>query len=545
MAGLFLGFLTGVCVAIHMVHQRFIVHRISSAKFFKNLPPPKQKRFFLRIGLPKLNLPFFIRLLILLLLLIAILNFEKEISLGKIKSIGLWVILDTSASMTTIEKKNITRMDIAKNTAVKAIMQAQKTSQNQDLNFKLSTFDMELKDILFTKDLKKIKKAINEIKPRALGTDLISVRNNMFFLQESSNDNNMSHIIVITDLPSPTWVNKIEKQIVIWKDIASCVNNTGITRIHSSKNILSGNVQKIYIEIKSYGSSMQNRKFKIIDPDKKIQYNQTININNIWKKSYKIEKSGEYIIQILPNDAYSLDDMAIIEVPKKQIIKADWQIPDKRLLKKIKWINNKKNPNIRVVSKIIKNDNTPALIIGSGYNKNNKTSITGSFIESSPLLEDINFDVVELSGIEGADLNYDNFYPVLSGTDKVWIAQRDNPPAVYIPGLPSVEKDDNLYRMSATIFFNAIRWLLNKQSSKPLYTITNPAYPEPYGNHLALHEDEGNTNKKTLSYNDLDNIHPIRIIDNKSPIWPLFLMTAMILLLIERLLLIFGKGKWL
>ncbi len=97
------------------------------------------------------------------------------------------------------------------------------------------------------------------------------------------------------------------------------------------------------------------------------------------------------------------------------------------------------------------------------------------------MLNDVNLDVAEQAGIQGLAALPDGFLPVLSGEDqKIWIAARAEPPAVYVPGLP-VFDDDNLSALSQTIFFNALRELLGQRTFPPLYSLTSSAAPSQPG----------------------------------------------------------------
>jgi len=547
MALFFIGILVGVCVAIHMMQQRYVRRKLSSARFFKNIPPAPKKQTRLRWGRPKFNLPFFLRLTVLLLLLMSLASFHKTLNYGKMKSLGLWIILDTSASMTTTEKR-LSRMDIAKNTAIKAIHNTINAYRNLDLNLRLSTYDMEKQDVLFTKNIHQMISAIKRIQARNLGTDLTIVQNIFNILQQSSSNSHnekITHVLVISDLPVPEWIHHIETPVVIWKDIASSVENVGFSRIHASRNLLTGSIKQTFVEIRSYAEEEKSVQLTVSNPNGKSVLNKivTIKAKAVWKGAFQSEIPGEYVLNLLPDDSYQLDNQAIINIPQEQIIRADWQIPDHNLLKTVGWIKDEKNPTIRITSQVSQSDTIPTLIVGNDYSLSPKQTTVNFFLESSPILESINFDVAEIAGIIGHTLP-DNFYPVMiDNENKVWLSMREKPPAVIIPGLP-LQGEDDLSRFSSILFFNAVRWLLKNSEMKPLYTITSPEKPNPYGNHLALHEDEGHTNRMPISLNNLDHIVPLKTIDQKIPRWPIIFTIAMMVFLIERILFSYGKGKW-
>jgi hypothetical protein len=85
-------------------------------------------------------------------------------------------------------------------------------------------------------------------------------------------------------------------------------------------------------------------------------------------------------------------------------------------------------------------------------------------------------------------------------------------------------------------FFNAVRWLLQKRDLPALYTLTSPLEPTPAANRLALHKDEGNTQRVPRSSGKLENLKPITGKGAGIPLWPILVLAAAILFLIERAL---------
>ena len=158
-------------------------------------------------------------------------------------------------------------------------------------------------------------------------------------------------------------------------------------------------------------------------------------------------------------------------------------------------------------------------------------------------MTDVNLDAVETLGLPGLQLP-DGFSPVLQGKDTdVWLAQRANPPAAYIPGLPQL-RDDNLGRFSTLVFLNGVRWLSQFQPSAPLYELTSVAMPEMAAGRLPLHPGEGNTSQPPGIQGDLTDIQPATTVGRVKPIWHYFLVAAALLFAIERGLAAFGGEQW-
>jgi len=227
----------------------------------------------------------------------------------------------------------------------------------------------------------------------------------------------------------------------------------------------------------------------------------------------------------------------------------DWQLPDRRLQMQMGWKQDKITPHLKVTSNINTSVDIPTLIVGPGYAGAGRTGagpggplLIRDFMETSPLLADINLDAVEALGLRGIELPK-GFQPVLRGMDgTVWLAQAENPLRVFVPGLPG-GTDDTLGRFSAAVFFNGIRWLLQKRDIAPLYTLTSPHATEPTAHRLVLHKDEGNTQRVPRSSGKLTDLKPVTGKGATIPLWPILVMTAAVLFLFERALAVYSN-KW-
>ena len=177
----------------------------------------------------------------------------------------------------------------------------------------------------------------------------------------------------------------------------------------------------------------------------------------------------------------------------------------------------------------------PAIVAGPGYSRRSASPqpIT-TFVEQSAA-RGIEPDVAVRAALAAAPALPPAFKPVLSGRDgAVWIAERPSPLAVYVPGLP-LDGDDTLARFSATVFFNAARWILQRRPLPPLFTLTSPDAPEPSGNRIALHAGEGNTARAPRSAGRFDP-RPRRgdVPDTRRDLWPWFVAAAALAFLAER-----------
>lgn len=539
------------CIAliiIYMTRPPFKPHVVSSARFFNDLPPAKDT-CHLGWGKPLLSRSFWLQLFILANLIVALLSFQKTIASGETVSLGVWIIVDTSASMSTIQGGD-TRMVAARQEIDRIIAQAKEVSGDIPPCIGLSSFDLELKHrVSSDRDALDVRQAVAGLEPRPLGTDLTLVRALTNSLESGCT---VSHFVVVSDLPAPAWVADDDATRMIWRDVGSAVDNVGFTTIQGNRHPLTGLVREITVEITAFGKAPSDTKLDITARDGSPVFEETLawTDDNTWQGTFSAPHPGRYILRISPGGAYGYDDEAVIDVADGEAIRVDWRLDDHSLPVQLGWLEDQEQPHFHVIphSHLQQSEaiTRPILIVGSGYRQAADGPIEIlDFYEPSPLLADLNFDVAESLAIQGITLPKE-LQPVLRGVDGlVWLAQRDDPPVAYVPGLPT-GGDDNLGRFSTTAFFNAVRWLLQERPVLPLYTLTGPepANLEPEGNRLALHEGEGNTARTPRSFGGIKDLRPSPASGQEKPIWPMLLALAVLLFLIERGLTAFGSEKW-
>jgi hypothetical protein len=534
LAGLF------ILVVVYMTYPRFRRRRLSAARFFKDLPPPRRGQSRLRWGKIRFTLPFFIQLLILLSLLAALYLLEKKLSGQETKGLGVWIVVDTSASMST-KQQGETRMTIALREVDRAVSMAQTSARGKELCFRLSTLDLEQRDLVTKGDIFAVNQAIDTLEPRPLGTDLSILRRLIRSLNDPSRTDDqcrVSHLVIITDHPAPGWLWESRDIRVVWRDIGQPVNNVGFTNIRAARNPLTGLVSNVQMEVASYGKPKPVTRLTVFAPDgSKIKDEPLLwQQKHQWQGAFTPSQAGQYKLTISPGGAYAYDDTAVIRIGGGQEIRVDWQLADRRLLRRMGWTQDSISPQLKVTARASEPITTPTLIVGPGYGRIRTNPIEiRDFLETSPLLADVNLDVVETLGLRGIDLPK-GFQPVLRGMNgKTWLAQAGDPVSAVVPGLPT-GTNDITGRFSTTVFFNAVRWLLQKQEMAPLYTLTGPHAPLPQGNRIVLHKDEGNTQRTSKSYGKLQQLKPVSGKGTSKPIWPILVMVAIILFLVERTL---------
>lgn len=539
-----------ILVILYMTYPRYLRRKVSSARFFNDLPQPRKRRSRLRFGNIQTTLPFLLQLAMLGVLLAALLLSGKTVGKGDSSGMGVWFLVDTSASMSTLQKGE-PRIDAAVEEVKQAVEQVQGAAQDKPVCFRLSFMDLERRDIVAEGDRTAILQSLRAIKPRVLGTDLGIVRRLLNLLKDQPDAQcNIGHLVVVTDIPAPGWINEADGTVVVWRDIGRPAPNTGFTGIRAVRNPLTGMVAEVRLEITAYGSAPDNASLKVTGPDGGDVNREEIKWQpgGIWQGGFTPSMPGQYQLELSPGGEYVYDDSAVLNIQQGRDILVDWQLPGSGMVQQMGWTRTGAAPHLRVTDNRNAAGDVPTLIVGPGYagyseSGENRPTLVRDFVETSPLLADVNLDAVESIALRKAGsipLSGD-FQPVLRAMDgTLWLARAEEPLRAFVPGLPTGE-DDVVGRFSATVFFNALRWLLQERELPPLYTLTSPIAPEPNpaAGHIALHKDEGNTQRVTRSVGDLEDLTPVTGKGATMPLWPLLLVAAAALFLLERLLSVY------
>ncbi len=544
--------LLGVMVALHMARPRFERRVVSGARFFLHLPRVRENRSRLRWGRPPVSLLFFLRVSVMALFLGALVIGAFRFSGGEEVRPGVWLLVDTSAGM-TVKQEGGTRMEAARKAAGDVLDEIRDARRGRRVCFNLSAFDMERRDLVTAGDIHAVQRALAQLKPRPLGTDLSGLRRLVKRLAQQGdmapagagkNSCPITHVAVISETPAPDWVLEVDFPRIIWKDISRKVSNTGFTALRAVRNPLTGSVAEVAVEITRFGSPVGKVNLEITRPRESPVLQAPLQAagETILKAVFRPSEPGLYRLRLSPGGAYAYDDTATIRVEEATVIPVDWRLPDRAWLSRLGWKHEPENALLRITSGFDSEPGPPVLVVGGGYGTAGKHRDGGKeirdFVEDSPLLADVSLDVAESLGIRGlpADDFPAGFTPLLRGMDGgVWLASCEEPLAAYVPGLPT-GGEDAAGRFSATVFFNALRWLLKTRPLPPLYTLTAPHEPEPSENRIVLHPGEGNTWREPRSVGEVGNLESGGTARSDAPQWPLLLAAALVVFLIERLL---------
>lgn len=556
LTGLF-GLLLAGLIILHMTRPRFTLREMSAARFFKNFPKPEQKNNKIKFSNPLKSLPLYLQFPLLLLLLWA--NISSNVlnsANSTADQMGIWVMLDTSASMGT-SRDGITNLQNAQATLIQAIDIARR--QAKDLKApvcaRLTAYDLESRGVVpSTGDLDAITSAAEKLSFRLLGTDLTIIQTLLEKIKSGVETDlsaetacPITHVLVLSDMPAPEWASQQEFVRLIWQDISEPVDNSGMVNIQALRDSLTGKVYQVTINLIRYGLTEPARTIRITGPDGNVFSEVPVEWggDQAGRGSFIPSGGGLYRIHVLPEDAYPFDDDAFIQITSWEQLQVDWQVQDRSMFNLLPWQQENQNPNLRIVqagANFEVGNNVPTLFVGPGYTAGEQSEDPiVYFLEGNPLIRDLNFDVAEKVGNANQPIPR-GFLPVLTGAEHVWSAYRQSPLSAYVPGLP--QGDGNLRSFSTTLFFNAVRFLVQSAPQPPLYTLTTPEQPVPVENRITLFEDEGNTARVPVDSGDLTELRPAILQSRKEPVWPLWVAAASILLLVERLLFAFGGHRW-
>lgn len=555
-AAALMGALVAGLVALYLTRPRYEDIELSAARFFDDVNEPEETSVQFRLSNLLLSPPFYLQLAVLLALLAALLRPEQTIATAdKLEGVGVWIALDTSASMSATQS-GATRMEWARR-ETEELLNHLRLFEGSDLRcLGMSTFDLALTTQIPAGNVADVEQFVADVAPRPLGTDLTLLRRLASFLSAREEGAcQITHLVVVTDAPFPEWGADLENNVyVLWRDIGEPVENVGVVDVRQRGDGLFGSTPVIDVTVAAYGSGPARADIAVQNGAGVSVAGEALQWEQPGRQQFSFipPAAGQYHIQLSPGGSYGYDDDITISVGEMQQVRVDWKLPERSLVQQLGWIDDGADPHVRVAPYPAAIDGAPTLLVGDGYGSGSRAAEIDFFLEASPLLSDLNFDVAERLPINGVTLPPDSLLrPVLTvasgageGQGGVWLAASEEPLAAYVPGLPGDAGDANLYAFSTTVFFNALRWLLQERTPPPLFTLTTPEEPLPDGARLALHPGEGNTALPAVSEGQWDDIQPAAAGEAESPLWPIWLALAALFFTLERGLASLGGPRW-
>jgi hypothetical protein len=531
------GALAAALVVIYMARPNFRRAVLSAALFFQD-DPVVGSTSRIAWSTPRPTRLFFMQLSVVLLLLLAVPHCRGAAVMDSSPGIGVRVLVDRSASMSTRQNGG-TRFD-----AAIAALRAVTTSQQSAIGcFTLSAFDLEVSPVADrVRDAGELLDLASRLQPRPLGTELSLVQRALGERARASRDGcATSRTIVVSDMPAPPWMDGRDGPASrgdVWIDVSHPVPNAGVADVVDDRDRVSGQVRRVRVVVGTFGGmATSNVRLAVRSPDGAVRTRPV----EVWDGptgSVDVTPTvpGRYTFQVTPGGAYRYDDEVAIDVPPSGAVRVDWRVAHREWLTRLGWTEDRENPDLRVLPSIEMLDSRPAIVVGSGYAPRARPlQPVATFQETSALLNGVNLDVAERSGMNGAPPLPPGFSAVLAGpAGAVWIAERHAPAAAFVPGLP-LDGQDNVARLSSTVFLNAARWILERRPRPALFTLTSPEHPEPSGSRIALHPGEGNTGRTPRSAGTFDPRAPRELqTARRLALWPWLVAAAAFVFAAER-----------
>jgi hypothetical protein len=528
------GALAAALVVIYMAKPNFRRAVLSAALFFQD-DPVVGSTSRIAWSTPHPTPLFFLQLSVVLLLLLAVPHCRGTAVLDRSPRIGVLVLLDRSASMST-QQNGATRFDAA----IAALRSTVAPQQGAIACFTLSAFDLELTTIAESvRTAGELMDLASSLRPRALGTELSLVQRALTEAPRATREGCATGAtVVITDMPAPAWMDGPAARGDAWIDVSQPAPNAGIVDLIDDRDRVSGTVRRVRLAVGTFGGmATSGVSLAVRSPDGAVR-TRPIEVWDGPAGSVDVIPTlpGRYTFQISPGGAYRYDDEVAIDVPQSGSVRVDWRVARREWLTRLGWTEDRDNPDLRVLPSVEMLDARPAIVLGSGYAPGaRRLQPVSTFQETSPLLNGLNLDVAERSGMKGASSLPPGFSAVLTGPENaIWIAERAAPAAAFVPGLP-LDGDDNVARLSSTVFLNAARAILERRPRPALFTLTSPEQPDPAGNRIALHPGEGNTGRTPRSVGAFDPRAARELqTERRLPLWPWLVAAAALTFVTER-----------
>lgn len=553
----FFGGLLVALIAIQMVRPRFVRRAISAARFFAKLPPPKSQAR-LAWQPPRPTRSFWLRLAAWTAAVVALLAMERARVVPRVDRLGVWLWIDTSASLTAREGGG-TRWAEAQAAALAWLDRLSAQYPTARIEWRLSAFDEARRDLAVgTGRAPELRAALLALSPRALGTNVGLIAAAGAGAPVLASGDSVTHLIVISDLPRPGGLKETAVPIV-WHEVGGAASNTGFTGLAAVRNPFTGSLARMRVVLQHAGRLEDAPSSLLVRPPGGVEIKRTDlawRADGLGEIEIAVDAPGLYHVKLEAGagGACAFDDAVAWRVPPPRTVRVDWRAPGKEWVSHLGWEQVAIDaPDLRVISLAqldrVPVDRIPLLVLTEAEPASGPELISG-FVEGHPLLDEMNFDVLERVGPRSLPLSPGGQFQFVlrAGPNRGWVAVRSSPRACIVPEPPPPGAADGAaVRLRQTLFFNALRFLLAEKPLPPLYTLTTPARPEPALDqaHLALHGGEGQT-FKTVPLAPADPFDPVVAAASveREPRWPCWVAVVAAIAAWEGVLALWGGVRW-
>lgn len=497
----------------HMLDARFTETRVSMARFLPALPETSARRYRFRLTRLVTSGRFWLRMVILALLMLALLPDFLTIGAARSERVGLNIVLDMSDSMRSTDASGQSRFELAE-AAIATILEAGEAVAGAR-PFCASVTGVA-RQALSVPDVTNATPRPENVLPAAL---------RLAGQRAATPGCAATHAVIVTDLPPLVATDAEDARPELWYQVGAPAPNAAITsaRLDGAGLGLTGTTLSITISDPS-GTATLN----VTGPDGPLRASleQDLRDPALRRAAIETATAGPYLLTLTDatGDAYDGDNRARLVLPEVTSARVDWQLASLPLPA---GLAQDTEANALLVASLSGGPpDRVALLTFAGRPAANPS--IGFFQEGDPLLETLNLDVFETLDLPVTDLP-DGFVPILADTSgAVWLARRLSPPAILVPEL-RLSGGSDARNTTLVLFFNALRDLV--ELPQPRLTLT---WERPDGTPVPGADLEGASTRPLAPAPDLSQIGSRPAPPEPLPAYPWLIAAALLLLAIER-----------
>lgn len=499
-------------VVWHMLDARFTETRVSVARFLPDLPPTSAPRYRFRLTRLVTSARFWLRMLILLLLLLAIL--PDLITLGSRQSdrVGLSIVVDLSDSMRATDASGESRAALAR-TALDAVIAAGRAAAG-DRPFCHALTGLGQQALALASP--------DDVVPRPEAALPAALHLAAGRLDPPGCP--ITHGIVISDLPPPVTAGDSARP-VIWYQLGAPAPNTAILSARLNGAGLGAAAGSLVIALSDPTGTAD---LTVAGPGGAVPVTLRQDLRDPSRRLATLVNPvpGRYLLQLTgaAGDAYDGDNRARLDLPDRVAPRIDWHLS---VLPRPAGLDQSADGSALLVADLSAGaPDRPALLLAPAAAEGGGQ--IGYFQETDPMMESLNLDVFERLALPVVDLP-DGFFPILADqSGQVWVARRLEPPALLVPAL-ALGGDADRRNTTLLLFFNALGDLVDLPEARlPL------VWERPDGTPVPAADLEGATDRPLSPPPDLSLLATAPAAAEPLPAYPWLIAAALLLLLLER-----------
>ena len=494
---------------------------LSFARFLPELPEAQSRPRRFGVCPPLRSAPFWLRMLAAALALVA-LTLTVERPAPQSQQVGLRVVIDVSASMALPEADG-TRL-------AAAIAQAREVESSARAVTGTESFCAE--GILVGARAARpehLAEVLARAAPVQEGAPLTVL---LEAARMPAADCALTHVLVVTDHPRPTLPWPQDGTLLLWQQVGRPLPNLSIADVAVHPPLFSGSPPRIEVAVAGWGAAPEPR-LVLQGPDglHEVPLERAGDRLERWIGVAPISGPGRYRARVTPAGAFTADADAAFDLVNPSAPVLDWRMEG--IAPPHGARVDASGVLVAPLTGLSMADiaDRPALLTFDGWQDGGSLRQVGAFSEDPVLLAGLNLDAFEAAAPVPLSVPLPpGFEPVLTdaATGRTFAARRASPPGFLVPA-PVLSAPEPARSVSLVLFFQALEALAGQDVLRP---------------HLDWRDSEGRGVTDAWLESDtarpLASATPIEITPRAAgagqwPLWPLVLVAALALLLVERL----------